>query len=135
MEFLLSLHRCSNSSCMHCELNLYIPSLNDHGRKHFYLLAWMVWCRLSIWWCCCIPSIVLRSAVSQKIYWWGVVYRWLLQLGPLKRHYPLYSLVMIQSIAQRNLHLSKYFFKTSSLVQPCKQYCKYYFAIIILTWY
>ena len=51
----------------------------------------MVWRRLNSSWRCCIPSIVLGSAVSQGFYRPSVVYRWLLLLGPApttfqKRH-------------------------------------------------
>ena len=48
----------------------------------FYLLTGVVWCRLIILWSCCIPSIVLGSAISWEFSWPGVVYSWLLRLGP-----------------------------------------------------
>ena len=102
MEFSLSLDRCVNSSCMCCELDLYIPPLNDRVRGLFYLLTWMVWCRLSSSWHCCNPSIVLRSAVSWGFYSPRVVYIWLLQLRPGPKTYqwrhPPYSLAAVQSI-------------------------------------
>ena len=81
MEFSLSLDWCGNSSCMRCELDLYIQLPNDSGRRIFYLLPWMGWCRLSSLCCYYIPSIVLWSAVSRGFYWPGVINRWLLLLG------------------------------------------------------
>ena len=39
MEFSLSLDLCSNSSCMRCELDLYIHTSNDRDRGLFYLLT------------------------------------------------------------------------------------------------
>ena len=102
MEFSLSLDQCGNSSCMRCELDLYIHPSNDRDRGLFYLLTWMVWRRLSSWWHFCIPSIVLGSAVSYGFYCPGVVYRWLLQLEPgpktFQQRHPLYSLELVQSI-------------------------------------
>ena len=68
-----------------------------------YLLTWMAWRRSSSSWRFCIPSIFLGSAVSWRFYWPGVVYRWLLRLGPgpktFQRRHLLFSLGMVQSIA------------------------------------
>ena len=96
MIFSLFLDWCGNSSCIHCELDLYMHLSNDRDSGLFYLLSWMVWCRLSSWRHCCIPSIVLGSAVSYVFYWLYVVYRWLLRLRPssktFQRHHPLIHL-------------------------------------------
>ena len=102
MEFSLSLYQCGNSSCVCCELDLYIHPSNDYVHRLFYLLTWMFWSRLSSWWHCCIPSIVVGSAISWGFYWPGVVYRWLLRLGPgpktFQQFHLLYSLEVVQSI-------------------------------------
>ena len=102
MEFSLSLDRCSNSSCMRCNLDLYIHLSNDRGRRFFYLLTWMVWRKSKSLWCCCNPSIVLGSVISLGFHWPDVVYRWLLWLGPgpktfQQRHHP-HSLEVVQII-------------------------------------
>ena len=102
MAFSLSLDRYSNSSCMRCELDLYNHPSSDHSRGLFYPLTWIVWCRSTSLWRCCLPSIVFASSISLGFYWSGVVYRWLQQLGlGLKifqqRHLP-YSVEVVQSI-------------------------------------
>ena len=106
MEFSLSLDRCDNSSCMHCELGLYIHKSSNRDRGLFYLLTWMVWISLLR---CCTPSIVLGSAVSWGFYWPGVVYWWLLRLGPdpktFQRHHPPYSVGVFQSISNIAFHV------------------------------
>ena len=109
MEFSLSLDRCGNSICMRCNLDLYIHLSNDRGCRFFYLLTWMVWRKSRSLWCCCNPSIVLGSVISLGFYWPGVVYRWLLWLGPgpktfQQRHHP-HSLEVVQIILITAFHL------------------------------
>ena len=103
MEFSLSLDWCGNSSCIRCGLDLHIHSSNDRVCGLLYLLTWMVWCRSSSWSHCCIPSIVLGSIFSEGFYCPGVVYRWLLWLGPVPKTFQwrhlLYSFEVVQSIA------------------------------------
>ena len=87
--------------CVHCQLDLNIHLSNDCGcRLFFYLLIWMVWHRSGSSWYCCILSVVIGSAISYGFHWSGVVYRWLLWLGPspktFQQCHPHYSLEMVQ---------------------------------------
>ena len=103
MKFSLSLDWCGNSSYMRCDLDLYIRQSNDRDPRLFHLLTWMVWRISSNSWDCCVHSIFLGSAISWGLYWPGVVYRWLLRLGPgpktFQQYHAPYSLVVFQSIA------------------------------------
>ena len=94
---------CSNSSCMRCDLDLYIHPSNYRSRGLFYLPTCIVWCISSSSWRCCILSIVLGSSVSQGFYWPGVLYRWLLRLGSgpksFQQHHLPFSLGVVQSIS------------------------------------
>ena len=92
---------------MRCGLDLYIHSSNDRGGRLFYLLTRMIWFRLSSSLHCCISSIVFGPAVPYGFYWPGVVYRWLLWLGPGPKTFhqrrPPYSLGVVQSIAHYSI--------------------------------
>ena len=97
----VSLNRCDNSSCMRYEMDFYIHLSHDCVYGLFYLLTWMR--RSSSLWHCCIPSIILESAVSWGFYWPCVVFRWLLLLGPgpktFQRRHPSYLPGMVESTA------------------------------------
>ena len=97
----VSLNRCDNSSCMRYEMDFYIHLSHDCVYGLFYLLPWMR--RSSSLWHCCIPSIILESAVSWGFYWPCVVFRWLLLLGPgpktFQRRHPSYLPGMVESTA------------------------------------
>ena len=80
-EFSLSSDRCIiQVTCVTRVLDFYIHPSNNHG--YVLLTTLMFWCRSRSSWHCCVPFIVLESAVSWEFYWPGVVYRWLLRLRP-----------------------------------------------------
>ena len=86
---------------MRYEMDFYIHLSHDCVYGLFYLLTWMR--RSSSLWHCCIPSIILESAVSWGFYWPCVVFRWLLWLGPgpktFQRRHPSYLPGVVESTA------------------------------------